>query len=247
MSERPRQTATTTAEMAPGKEGHESLVIKKVYQFVHPDYDSAWSGGGERRHKHLDLQKHWHEAIDKIAEEPESILFYISAFSAREFQVHAKTKKNRKVSLSTLEALSEKMAAKVIERELARILYAKKKLGARFILLTEKGLSREEKLSDDWQEIMKYNFEKTRVRLRALLQRDHITIPPQPIHCFGEYTEWCVKNRGEDLALFLGMVNRDTPWKAKDFVLVMPELSLSYQDPESYYTNPHDQKNRTSA
>ncbi|QQG45503.1 MAG: hypothetical protein HYW89_01005 [Candidatus Sungiibacteriota bacterium] len=200
------------------KETREKLVVSKIYQLIHPDFDVGYYGQGASNPRHKNLRSLWEEKINQIVREPDSILFYVSAFPIEAFQVRAKVKRGEVIA-----GAAEKWAVfiKDVERDLTRILEAKKKLGRRLILLFT-----QDQRNDPW-------FDKQRERLKKILEAKSIEIPPRtPISCFGEYFEECVDKEVKKLGLILG--SPDFVVGAPEYVEKIPELSLSVEDPDSF-------------
>lgn len=216
-------------EGAKAKESGEKLVVQKIYQFTHPEFDSAVVGGGEMHQVHKDLQRRWKEKIDQIAKNPGAILFYVTAFSVQEFQALKRTKREGKdlktVKLTESEsAYEEPKNAAAVDRDLQRILYTKSMLGGRLILTVE----------TTRPDYLRGNNEESPAEL---LNRRSIKILPEAIstlECFGEYTEDCVPEQRDLLINFLGGKNGR---RRKGRGRVNRELSLSVFDIEAFLDN----------
>lgn len=210
------------------REGKEKLVIEKIYQLTHPEYDLSFYGRGEERPRHKELRSIYQEKINQIAAEPGSILFYVSAFPQEAFRVLGEIKQGKKVR--GMEKWVAEAAA--IERDLKRILDAKQKLGRRLILLFTQKLFPEDGPEGPF-------LQKQRERLRSILKTKDMELPGHlPIHCFGEYSERCVEREARKLAMILGIPEMDFDTLDSPFIKQIPELSLSVKDPDSFVKRP---------
>lgn len=216
------------------REVKERLVIKKIYQLTHPEYDLAFYGQGEERPRHKELRSIYEEKINQIAAEPESVLFYVSAFPIGAFRLLGEIKQGKKVK-GTGKWVAEAVA---IERDLKRILDAKQKLGRRLILLFTQKLFPEDGPEGPF-------LKKQRERLYSILKTKSMELPGHlPIYCFGEYSERCVEREARKLAMILGIPEMDFDVLDSPYIKKIPELSLSVLDPDSFVKRPSPPKKK---
>lgn len=167
------------------REVREKLVVKKIYQFTHPEYDMQFRMSSRRKEE---LQRLWREKIDEIASERDSLLFYVAAFQQWMYKGLAESKKDKEPQVSGFKFKP------ALERDLKRIVECKQKLGERFILIFES-------LDQPGGHIPK------KESVQEVLGRRHIEIDKSSLsfECFGEYVNACVPTQARLLKKALGI------------------------------------------
>lgn len=188
----------------PIKSGNESqegvkIVVHKVYQFTHPEYDARVRPTSKRKEE---LQKLWAEKIEQIAKEDDSLLFYVAVSRPWEYRELAKAKKGDDKYFRQFRERYEPM----LERDLKRIKESKLKLGIRFIIVFESMDSPVGHVPK------KETVEEVLKRKGIEVDKDNLTF-----ECFGEYAvkkdegafSGCVPFQAKLLKKALGMANPD--------------------------------------